>query len=369
MAIKIGLVGLSQSGKTTIFNALTGKAIKTGTFGAQSEDHIATLSVPDERIDYLANVYNPKKTTYAQVDFSDFGGQALSAQDRESGKESMSLKNMRQVDALAQVIRLFEDEAVLHPEGSLDAVRDVAKINDDLVIADMVSIEKRLEKLQLNIKKIGKAGSAQDEKEMEILKRLQAVLDEGKFISEVDLSADEKKLVKGFCFLTQKPCIYIANIGENEVGAAPSEQLSKLAKYADDHKIPWIAICGKMEMEIMELPEEERADYLKGLGVDTPGRNKLIQAAYSACNYISFLTAGEDEVRAWTITKGDLAPEAAGTIHTDFQQGFIRAEVCNFKDFVEDGGMAGAKQKGHVRLEGKEYVVQDGDIINFRFNV
>ncbi len=369
MAIKIGLVGLTQSGKTTIFNALTGKSIKTGAYGAQSEDHIATISVPDERIDYLTNVYKPKKVTYAQVDFTDIGGQALSGQDRESGKESLSLKNLRQVDALAQVIRLFEDDSVLHPEGDIDTVRDVAKINDDLVIADMMTIEKRLEKLQLNIKKMGKAGSSLDEKEMEILKRLQIVLDEGKFISEVELNADERKLIKGFCFLTQKPCIYIANIGENEVGSAPSDQLSKLAKYAEDHKIPWLAICGKMEMEIMELPEEERADYLKGLGVDTPGRVKLIQAAYKACHYISFLTAGEDEVRAWTIANGDLAPEAAGTIHTDFQQGFIRAEVCNYKDFVECGGMAGAKQKNRVRLEGKEYVVQDGDIINFRFNV
>jgi len=367
MAIKIGLVGLSQSGKTTLFNALTGKMEKTGSFGV-SEDHLATIAVPDSRIDHLTKVYSPKKTTYAQVDFIDVGGQALANQKANMGKENVSLNQLRQVDALAQVIRLFDDESVLHPDGSIDAVRDVQNLNSDLVIADMISIEKRLEKLDANIKRMGR-NAGTDEKEKEILLRLQAALNEGQFISQVDLTSEEKKIIKGFCFLTQKPSIYIANIGEDQVGSDSSENLKKLEQYASEHGIPMISVCGKMEMEIMELPEADRAEYLGGLGITETGRNKLLQAAYSACNLISFLTAGEDEVRAWTIHRGDVAPEAAGTIHSDFQQGFIRAEVVNFKDFVEAGGFTQAKQKGWVRLEGKEYVVQDGDIINFRFNV
>ena len=243
MMIKIGMVGIPQSGKTTLFSALTGKLEKTGAYGASAEDHIATIAVPDERIDFLTNIFHPKKTTYAHVDFVDVGGQAL-AQGRQE-KESVSLGQLRQVDALAQVIRLFENDASPHPEGSIDGVRDVKKINDELVIADMMSIEKRLEKLELNIKKLGKANSGTDEKEMEILKRFLTVLNEGKFLSEIDISEDEHKLIKGFCFLTLKPSIYIANISENAVGQEPDEQLNALIQYAQEHQIPLMQICGE----------------------------------------------------------------------------------------------------------------------------
>ncbi len=368
MAIKIGLVGLPQSGKTTLFNALTGKQEKTGVFAAAPEEHIATISVPDARVEYLSDIYKPKKKTHAYVDFVDVGGQ-ISQHGKEVGKEDISITNLRQVDALAHVVRLFENDSVPHPAGSLDSIRDVEKLNTDLILADMMTIEKRLEKIDLNIKKLGKTVAKNDELEKHLLERLQKVLDEGKFLLEVELSEDERKIVKGYCFLTLKPTIYIANIGENQVGQPANEQLKKLTEYADSHQIPCIDVCGTMEMEIMQLPENERADFLKEMGIEISGRTKLLQAAYKACRLISFLTTGEDEVRAWTIIKGTLAPKAAGTIHGDFEQGFIRAEVINYKDFVEVGGMANARHKGLLRLEGKEYIVQDGDIINFRFNV
>jgi GTP-binding protein YchF len=358
--MKAGIIGLSSVGKTTIFNVLThGQAAAGPAAGRKAEPNVGVVKVPDTRLDFLSSKFNPEKTTYATVEFIDVQG-------LERGKgQDMVLSPLRTVDALVHVVRAFQDESVPHSEGSVDPERDKRHLDYELMLADIASIEKRMERLEKDLKKIKNATL---EKELDYLQRAKAWLESEKPLREMEVDEDEKKLVKGFAFLSEKPMIYVENIGEDQLDRlrntdVSSEGAKPLANRANTEQT---IISGKLEAEMSELPSEELKTFLSDYGLAESGTERLIRTTYRLLGLISFFTVGEEECRAWTITRGTNAQNAAAVIHTDLSDHFIRAEVCHYDDFVKHGTMQALKEKGLLRLEGKEYPVKDGDIMTIR---
>ena len=366
--MKLGIVGLPNVGKSTLFNSITKAGAEAANFPFCTIDpNVGVVPVPDERVDKLGEIYHSKKVTHAVIEFVDIAGLVKGASKGE-GLGNQFLANIRETDAIVHVVRCFEDPNVVHVDGSVDPIRDIDTINVELEMADLEVVERRLAK-------VGKAAKVQKEyqKEAALLERLKGVLESGQRAATIEIEdEDEEALMRGYSLLTAKPVIYAANVGEDDLAddGASNENVKKVREFADKEGSGVYVICAQIEEEISELDDEDKAAFLEDLGISESGLDKLIKASYDLLGLISFLTCGEDESRAWTIRKGTKAPQAAGKIHTDFERGFIKAEVIAYDKLMECGGsMTQAKEKGLVGQEGKEYVVSDGDVILFRFNV
>ena len=352
--MKAGIIGLQSSGKSTIFHILAHGRASGGSSGSRrQEPNVASVQVPDARVDYLSSVFKPEKTTYAVVEFVD-----VPALTRGRGQD-VALAPLRTVDVLIHVVRAFQDESVPHPEGSVDPERDRRDLNYELMLADIASIEKRMERLEKDLKK-GKTTALTQE--LSYLERAKAWLESEKPLREMETDNEEKKLVKGFAFLSEKPMIEVENIGEDQLTRLTEMQAATDLPPNMDRTI----VCGKLEAEMAELPLEELRTFLADYKLTESGSARLIRTTYRLLGLISFFTVGEEEVRAWTISRGMNAQRAAGVIHTDLQEHFIRAEVCHYDDFVKHGSHQALKEKGLLRLEGKDYIVKDGDIMEIR---
>ncbi len=361
--MKIGLAGLPMSGKTTIFNMATRSNAQVRDYLSQSEEiNTGIIKVPDERLDYLTGIYKPKKTVNATVEFTDIPGISKD----ESGFSSKTLSNIRTTDAIILVVRLFGGTDVPHVRNKIDPKSDIEELCLEFVFSDLQIVQNKIERINKDLK-----GGKKPEllKELDLCNRFQTCLEAGKFISTIELTADEEALIRGYRFLTQKPLIVVGNGSDDHLKNADDPLVKNFNAVLAEKGWTGFILSGRTEMEIAGLSAEEEATFLKEFGITESGRSRLIKEAYRALNYISFLTVGEDEVRAWPIQNGTVAQKAAGKVHSDIERGFIRAEVVAYKDFLAHNGMAGAKQAGLIRLEGKEYLVLDGDIINFRFNV
>jgi GTP-binding protein YchF len=360
--MKIAIIGLPNSGKTTVFNALTRGTAETATYSSgQLEPNLATVKVPDARLDVLARMFTPKKVTPADVQYVDIGG--LSSGAGQSGGLPPALLNyIGGADALLHVARDFADEAVPHPEGRVDLASDVAAVDLELAFSDLGIIERRLAKLNSEIGKIASKDRELRMAERDLLMRLQGELEAERPIRDIELSDEEERILRGYQFLTAKPLLLVVNIGEEQIRNPP--------KFAYSHRHSGVvAICGKVEAELAQLDDEDAQAFMEDLGISEAARDRVIGESYELLGLLSFLTAGPDEVRAWTIRRNTPAVEAAGAIHSDIQRGFIRAEIVAYDDLIKAGGMNEAKKAGTVRLEGKTYIVKDGDVCHFLFNV
>lgn len=365
--MKLGIVGLPNVGKSTLFNAITKAGAESANYPfCTIEPNIGVVSVPDARLDKLAKMYDSKKIVPTAIEFVDIAGLVKGA-SRGEGLGNKFLSHIREVDAIVHVVRCFEDENITHVDGSIDTVRDIETINLELILADLESIEKRIQKSQ----KTAKSGNAEAKAELAFQLKIKEQLEAEIPARNMDLSEDEQVMLKDLFLLTSKPVIYAANVSEDEIGKNEDdiEMVAKLKAYASKEKSEVLTVCANIEEEIAQLDDDEAQLFLEELGLSESGLDRLVRACYHLLGLISYLTAGPQEVRAWTIEKGMKAPQAAGKIHTDFERGFIRAEVVYYDDLMELGSYTAAKEKGLVRSEGKEYVVKDGDIILFRFNV
>ena len=363
--MKIGIVGLPNVGKSTMFNSITKAGAECANYPfCTIEPNVGVVAVPDERIDKLAEMYNPQKVTKAVVEFVDIAGLVKGASKGE-GLGNKFLSHIREVDAICQVVRCFEDTNVIHVDGNVNPLRDIETINLELIFADMETLEKRLDKAKKNLKSDKKYQT-----EIDLIEKIKANLEKGISARAIEYNEDEQEMVKEMFLLTSKPIIYIANISEEQILNAENESMVKdVKKYAEKEKAEVIPLCVKIEEELSGLEDEDKKEMLEALGLEESGLDKLIKKSYDLLGLMSFLTAGEPEVRAWTIKKGTKAPKAAGKIHSDIERGFIKAEIVSYDDLVREGSMVAAKEKGLVRQEGKEYIMQDGDIVLFKFNV
>jgi GTP-binding protein YchF len=353
--MKVGLVGFAGSGKTTIFNTLTGLAAEVGGYGAREKANVGVIKVPDDRVDRLAELYKPKKKTYAEISFVDVAGpQAEDVEHAQSGLDPKLVQHMREVDALVHVVRAFDNPVLLQ---AVELPRDIRAFDDELILTDLVQIENRITRLKKEKDSV---------RENDLMLRLKSELESEHPLRDVELTHEDLALMAGFRFLSLKPLLLLINQPEDAAAAGVSDEVRELATLK---RLSAIAMSGNVEMEIAQLAPDEQREFLQDLGLSEPARDRFIRAAYSLLDLISFLTAGEDECRAWSIKRGTTAHKAAGVIHSDIERGFIRAEVTRFEDLVTLGSEARCREQGKLKLEGKEYVVQDGDVVHFRFNV
>ncbi|MGN0579306.1 MAG: redox-regulated ATPase YchF [Ruminococcus sp.] len=364
--MKLGMVGLPNVGKSTLFNALTNAGAESANYPfCTIEKNVGIVSVPDERLDKLAEMYEPDKFTPATLEFVDIAGLVKGASKGE-GLGNKFLADIREVDAIVHVVRCFEDPNIIHVDGNINPARDIETINLELIFSDIEMIDRRIDRAKKAVK-----GDKKYLVEIDFLERLKEHLENGKSARGFDFTDDERELIKSTPLLSAKPVIYAANLSEDDFinNIDTNENYKKVYEIAREEHSAVLPICAQIEAEISDMGEEDKAMFLSELGLEVSGLNRIIKEGYALLGLISYLTAGKQEVRAWTIKQGTKAPQAAGKIHTDFEKGFIRAEVISFNDLMECGSMAAAKDKGLVRLEGKEYVMQDGDIVLFRFNV
>lgn len=367
---KLVIIGLPSSGKTTVFNALTRAEAATGTFGASGDEpNLATVKVPDPRLDQLTGMFNPQRKVQADVQYLDVAGIAKGM--AEKGLSGQLLGHLAQADALVHVVRSFEDSNVPHPEESVNPMRDIETLGMELMFSDLALIEKRIARIESQMNKTRGAEREAAERELALMKKLQTALENEQPIRELvdELDDDELKILTGFGFLTQKPLLILINLGEDQLGEAGERIVAEARERFDAPKVAVDGIAGKIEMEIGQLEGEDAEVFMADLGITESGLDRIIRSSFDLLGLMPFFTVGEDECRAWTIRRGATAVEAAGEIHTDIQRGFIRAEVVSYDDMITDGSMAETRKNGHFRREGKTYVVQDGDIINFLFNV
>ena len=363
--MKLGIVGLPNVGKSTLFNSLTKAGAESANYPFCTIDpNVGIVTVPDARVDYLAEKYHSKKVIPAAIEFVDIAGLVKGASKGE-GLGNQFLANIREVDAIVHVVRCFDDGNIVHVDGSVNPLRDIETINFELIFSDIEVLDRRIAK--------STKGSRNDKSlahEVEFLSKVKAHLEDGKLAKTFEVDDEEDQEILNSCnLLTIKPVIFAANVNEDELAGEDNDYVKAVREYAADVDAKVFVVCAQIEQEISELDDDEKKEFLEDLGLEESGLEKLISASYSLLGLISFLTSGEDETRAWTIKIGTKAPQAAGKIHTDFERGFIKAEVVNYQDLLDCGSYAGAREKGLVRMEGKEYIVQDGDVILFRFNV
>ncbi|MFT3659049.1 redox-regulated ATPase YchF [Staphylococcus ureilyticus] len=365
MALTAGIVGLPNVGKSTLFNAITKAGALAANYPfATIDPNVGIVEVPDHRLDVLTEMVQPKKTIPTTFEFTDIAGIVKGASKGE-GLGNKFLSHIREVDAICQVVRAFDDDNVTHVSGRVNPIDDIEVINMELVLADLESVEKRLPKLE----KMARQKDKDAVNEVRILSRIKEALEEGNPVRSLDFTEEDQKYVNQAQLLTSKEMLYIANVGEDEIGDEDNEKVQAIREYADKESSEVIVISAKIEEEIATLDDDDRAMFLEDLGIEEPGLDRLIRTTYDLLGLATYFTAGVQEVRAWTFIKGMTAPQCAGIIHTDFERGFIRAEVTSYDDYVEFNGENGAKEAGKQRLEGKEYIMKDGDIVHFRFNV